>query len=506
MDFRGVALGFTIGLIVAGLVGFILYSQLSDMGTALAKMRSSLEECNTALSAAKANASMLADQLKACTREKASLSKELRGLQAKYEELMVNYTRLTTRYNRLVADYEVLRERLADVMKRYRELQVSYNELTRVKQELEQSLSQLKTLYDELQRRYQETLNAKEELEIQLNTLQREYNSVVSELKDLKQRYTSLSSEYNELYSSYKELLDKYNSLVSDYNELKSEHDRLVNALHRAYAWLGFYETGNRTGYLKAFYTKLLALAVESAKPLAGLVGFRHSDIGWRSFEVFNFTLSYLSYCYDSYVRYVNTSDGRVMVWDNAWQLPNETWTNGCGDCEDLALFAYALLNLTAPPSVKLYLVEFKPAKWNVSHVGLLLVDLKSKRYYIVDPAGNYHNGVQVYLMLRVRAADGTELLYYISPLDVSRYEKKRLYNYSVAEIVYYDVFEDRDYTGEDLTVYYYKDLLAALRDWIVRYWDAYPLDYVAVIGPGIYEEFKTLADAAQWIAQHEHS
>jgi hypothetical protein len=70
-------------------------------------------------------------------------------------------------------------------------------------------------------------------------------------------------------------------------------------------------------------------------------------------------------------------------------------------------------------------------------------------------------------------------------------------------ETVYYDWFEDKDYTGSNLAIYYYEDPLATLQDWIIKYWDAYPLDYIAIIAPHTYKEFATLTDAAQWLKQN---
>ena len=188
-----------------------------------------------------------------------------------------------------------------------------------------------------------------------------------------------------------------------------------------------------------------------------------------------------------------------LKSWNDVVMLPNETWRNGCGDCEDLALFAYSMLAATSRPGESFFLVEIY---WgDAGHVGVIAVDAsrEEKRYYVVDPAGNYFNGIGVYYRVEIIDKRGSHWYYYFSPLKLIYKLKKDLANFT--ETVYYDYFEKTKHTKP--VIYYYSSAFRALHDWIVEYWGAYPLEKIVMVNDKYYKEFDSIVDAAKWLEEH---
>ncbi len=414
------------------------------------------------------------------------------------------YNKLTNTQNKLNQDHENLTRCNQDK-------NILQSNITKLKQEYEKLMSdydQLKNNYQQLQKRFN-SLNINYTKTIDLyNKLKQAYNDLLGNYSKLKENYNTLQSQYSDLENNYAalqneatQLRQNYQTLNNTYNQLLEEYNNLVDALMQAHNWINLFSARHNES---AFYSKLLEESVDSAKQIVDLALFVGSP-GYRSFSVFNYTLLWLNYCPDNYVRYVNLSNDKIMVSDDVFMLPNETWTNGCGDCEDLALFDYGILNLTATQGEKLYLVVFSSKDWDSAHVGLLLVwhVNNTKRYFVIDPAGNYYNGVGMKLKINVKDIKGTGWWYWLDPLDINYNTKEFLLNGSVAVIEYRDYEQNKWYPLNETPIYYYTDASVALHDWIVSYWNAYPVKFIEIIGPHTYKEFNSIIDAAHWITNN---
>ena len=125
------------------------------------------------------------------------------------------------------------------------------------------------------------------------------------------------------------------------------------------------------------------------------------------------------------------------------------------------------------------------------------------KEFYVIDPAGNYFNGIGIRLIMNVENTTGYVQTIWLNPLFLKYETKELFFNNGLASIRYYGYFEDKYYTADEAPLYYYTDANAALHDWLISYWNAYPIDYIKIIGPHVFMEFHSLTDAANWLNNH---
>ena len=414
------------------------------------------------------------------------------------------YSKLTTTQNKLNQDHENLTRCNQDK-------NILQSNITKLKQEYNKLMSgynQLKNNYQQLQGRFR-SLNTNYTTTMDLyNKLKQTYNDLLGNYSKLKENYNTLQTQYRDLENNYAvlqneatQLKQNYQTLNSTYNQLLDEYNNLVQAEMKSQNWVHmFYSSQNES----SFYINLLNESAKSINNIDQAPLFIGTPIK-IAFSVFNYTLANLYYCYDSYVREVNLTNNELYVRQDAIMLPNETWSNRCGDCEDLALFDYSLLSRVANSNMTVYYIEFHPKEWKMSHASLLVVlhENNSKKYIIVDPAGNYFNGLSMRLILDIKDTYGQEWWYWIDPIGISNDTKYYLFYYKLAVIKYYDNFNDKYYSLNKVPIHYYASISDALNDWLVSYWKAYHIDYMLIVGPNVFEEFHTMQDAENWISNY---
>ena len=472
-------------LAVLVVVGFLL-AFISYQGRVGAERE--LDKCRWELGAARAEGEKLSGELSSC-RETLSV------VEARASELESELGDTLEKVEALEGELELLQSRYTSLEEDYRVLESSYEELGEKYNNTLSELGVLRDRYTSLRENYTRVLGELESLRALHSSLRENYTQVLESYRSLESRYRELQEDYSSLVDSYGELESRYNSLQQDYEQLESSYSSLLGAVWRVSLWLGFIADEEE---MENFYTELLRASTEEVKELVDLAGVSGS-LGWRSLDALRIASFYLFYCNDSFVRYVDPLSLSVEVWQEVLMMPNETWTSGCGDCDDLALFVYSILAATKRSGEELFLVVFYGLDFG--HMGVLAVDSSraEKRYYVVDPAGDYLNGVGIYIRLLVEAPNGTRWYLYLDPMGISWSEKNFLLQYS--SIVYYD--PEKDEFIEEPIVYYYTNAFDALRDWMVGYWGIWPVEKIVIIGLGVYEEFTSISDAARWVEEN---
>ena len=107
---------------------------------------------------------------------------------------------------------------------------------------------------------------------------------------------------------------------------------------------------------------------------------------------------------------------------------PNETLKRGGGDCEDMAILAYALLKQALREDEDLYLIT-----WTTGYFGHTAVLYGSKgRYIILDPAASYATNSTIMMTIYFRNVTLT-----LTPIGLQPDLKKSLVESGLAEIEY---------------------------------------------------------------------
>ena len=484
-----VVAGFAAGLVVALLLAFILVQEKTEV-------EKQLVVCENELEGAKQDIERIGGELDSCRVELEARDKTIEELERSLTEAKNNLEKLGAKLTDAQETIAKLTSELEHINKEYSSLESLYENLQEKYSSLNESYSSLKLSYRKLSEKYNETISELEKLQLENEDLRESYAELQRDYKNLESKYNNLAIDHNELKTRYNNLVATYNQLKRDYSSLQRLYRDIASAINETLQWLGI-----SVGDEKTFYTSILTASTEEVKWIVDLAEFWGS-LGQRSHDAFVATLYWFYYCNDSYVRYVNPLTGAVGVRQEVLMLPNETWSSGCGDCDDLALFVYSILRATARSNEKIYLVAFYPPE-GPGHMGVLAVEKtpNGNRYYVVDPAGNYFNSIMVFIELRLTAPNGTKWVYYLNPLSISYGEKKYLLEYS--RLIFYDYFEEKIYTIEDVPIYYYTDVFAALQDWIVDYWGERLVGEIIIIGEDIYEEFTSIIDAAKWIEQN---
>ncbi len=516
--YRSVAIALTILFVAATTTAAILYTRLysatmsllhakdklKTTEASLAKCRDKLRAAEKRISLLESNISRLTEdnqaltgRLKACVSENKRLEAEnrnltarLRMLQDRYRALYENYTRLQSKLQEEIMAYTSVLAKLNATEKR---LEAALAELAA----LRSNYTRLRNSYNSLQERYA--------------ALKEAYSTLTEKLKAAQENYTRLRNAYDlllydkqrlqEELTALRDRLDAAEEKLAEAEEnlttLSAEYQELRSLVYQADSWLGVY---NSTEAEARFYTMLLNASIDTAKKLVDLLGYS-GDLGRRALEVFRDVTVYLTeYVPDDYVRYVNPETLELGTIDNVWQLPNETYINGGGDCEDLALLVYSVLAANSRPGEKLYLVLFN-SLW-VGHAIVLGVEKTptGPQYYAIDPAGNWFNGLSTMLRLEAKAND-TMWYLYLNPAEMAPRLKRWLLDRRFATIVYRDHYTQT--YNETVNIPYYTSAFTALDDLIVRYWELPGVDKIIVIAPNVYKEFTSITDAAKWIEMH---
>ncbi|BEP17758.1 hypothetical protein PYJP_11100 [Pyrofollis japonicus] len=415
-----------------------------------------------------------------------ALKEELREINESYKTLLGNYSLLLARlqeternYSAMLGSYEGLRAKAQELATRLAEALGNLSRLSAKYSEALRKLAEYESLVNALSANYTACVKAKALIESRLIALNNSY-------QELLRRYEGLSAQYQQLFSNYKELLEEFKTLQANYTELSKEYRRLkerYEALLENYSANAdlltrlVVRTDLWNGYIldeEDFNEFLDSLLAEDTK-LARKLSITHEVSGLKTSQrvlrVWSWILSSMGYFPDSYTRVTDPFLYDIHVTHQTWELLNETIAKGGGDCEDLALLAYSVLSATKTSSEKVYLITIligEDGNKFYGHMAALVVRTLSngKEYYIVDPAGNYLNGISMAYLVKGVYANGT---YWEVPLwahALSRETKEYLMRWKLATIVYY-------MDGSQLRTPAYKhfrEASQALRDWL-GYW-----------------------------------
>lgn len=493
METKSFAIGLVIGIVVAVVLATFLYmnytnktqlleQEKSNIESQLTTCQSNLDQCRNQVNTLTQKVEQLQSTLQQLQQEKSKLETSLQNLETvkqslekQVEELKAKGSELEASLKTCVSEKESLAKNLEAVKS---SLQACEADKKKLESEITGLKEQVKSLEDE-----------KSRLESQVNWLENKNKMLTQQLEDANKQIEYLNSQIEQLSTNIEELNKRLKEAYNEYN-------KLINTIIYADMWFGWYT--NETELYK-FYDNILGASINEVKRLVDLAGFS-GEAGFRGFDVFEKTVLWLSYYPDNYVRYP-LFNNTIGVRDDVLMLPNETWEKGGGDCEDLALFVYAILKATQRPSEQIYMVTWISESGD-AHTGVLLVYKHEgkKMYYVIDPAGNYFNGVSVYLNLSVISINGAEYYVYLSPLEISYGHKEFLVNNGFATIIYYDI--DYDNFTYNPPIYYYEDAFNALRDWIIRYWGITNLKQVEIHDIGVHKVFETITDLAKWLEE----
>ncbi len=242
-----------------------------------------------------------------------------------------------------------------------------------------------------------------------------------------------------------------------------------------------------------SFLDAVLAESYNEVEEEAGNLSSVNADAGYKVLAVMEYVVLNTYYQWDHYARLYDPWNRSVVSWNDMISMPNETMGAEGGDCEDLAVYAYALLSSLGGFD-RLYLLMW--FNESVGHVAVLAV--ADDGYYILDPAGDYVNGYTILLELKVEDYSmGDKWYYYISPLSMEPTVKHNLLENELARIVYMNTSNNAKYYSKP-GIEAYSNPSNLLDDWI-SYWGVKPVR-LEIHSVGIHESFNTTADLASWL------
>jgi len=280
--------------------------------------------------------------------------------------------------------------------------------------------------------------------------LEKEYSSLADRLFKLQQSHQRLEEKYRELNASYatlmeekaeleagmaslRKLLERYQRIYAEYLILKG----------RASAIIGREIRGGEDvqRILRMPPTKDV---LEVVSELGLRRGMNSSEKARRVMEWLTLNTQALS---DDYIVVVRNQS--VTRLPEHILAPNETLKRGGGDCEDLAILAYALLKQALREDEDLYIIT-----WTTGYFGHTAVLYGSRgRYIILDPAAGYATNSTIMMTIYFKNVTLT-----ITPIGLEPGFKKNLVECGLAEI---------EYRPEGAKPYIFLDLNTTITLWI---------------------------------------
>ena len=248
---------------------------------------------------------------------------------------------------------------------------------------------------------------------LECEELRQSYEEQIRQLKE------KCEGEKLALQAQIENLRERLLARIRLLNDTVTRLEKTISMLNH---WYGIYASDEeKTGFIQG----LLVLARNSpaAKNLASQLATGAREPGDALIALFSWIMLHLAY-YPDPVMNVSLPSGAITSTQQYWSLPSEVIGLGGGDCEDLALLAYAVI-ANMLPSAETYLVILGNGS-NKGHVAVLV--RTGQGYYIVDPAGDYLNGWQAALSI------GNSL---VNPLSLEPDAKNTLISSGEAKLVY---------------------------------------------------------------------
>lgn len=366
--------------------------------------------------------------------------------------------------------------------------------------------ARLESRYGDLLKEYTALVNDYQELERRLSSLSIEYQKLESDHKRLQGEYDAIKEEYGALAVKNQELESRYLEQEARYLELNASYiglEREYRELKGNYTALGE-KFSNIESKLEAMSLRVL-ISGEALKIVLNQSRIKEvDDVVYRELrfspgsspstkavKIFEWIILNTQYVSDQYHPY---------YWDEsidyAWeylQPVNETLGLGRGDCEDLAVLAYAMLRPVLTEGEELYLVILENA-W-IRHVAVLYKS--GGLFLIVDPAGNYVSDGMLVLEVAMRRADVNELaVVRLIPAGLSPSFKLRLIEDGFAEPKYVRL---RD--GLPATPGKFSGIEEVVINWIGHWREDMPGAYISMVANETYTRtFSSTSEFIGWI------
>lgn len=302
-------------------------------------------------------------------------------------------------------------------------------------------------------------------------------NSVLTEVTEIERRYSNLLLSYADLQRNYTDIIVRYNNLLEELRRTLSENEVLrskVNELDRAYRELSDHHRRNIT-YYESRLTKLLdevRKCREEEERLRSMLS-RAVIPADLPYEDHTLNIEFLRRAIDSLsgfpevlpdltnmnlseslinlIKWISTNfyyqnDLKALI--DYWKLPNETLVEEGGDCEDYAVFTYALLKRAGFKHV--YLISWNTR--NSGHVGVLT--FKDGLWYLVDPAWSLLNGYVLLMELNISSSNSVWTIT-IHPSHLSPAIKRALLDRGLTRYKWFDIGDKAYVVKPELNTYY---------------------------------------------------
>ncbi|MCD6536881.1 MAG: hypothetical protein J7K49_07645, partial [Thaumarchaeota archaeon] len=296
----------------------------------------------------------------------------------------MSYSALKSDYSALEAEKAGLEKEYLEIKTRYSDLNSSYSVLILNYSSLEKELESLKARYLELNDSYARLLENYTFLKMDYSKLQSDYQLLRGEYEGLVEKHEDLKKDYADLKKKYENLAQGYQSVESGYSEIKKELEAI----------------SSRVLLPNEFFPMILkqSLQADVERVVRGELGLR-SDTPpeLKARKIFEWITKNLQYLDDDYHQFIE--DHELDMLRNFVSLPNETLARGGGDCEDLAVLAYAMLRSVLGESENVYLIVIFSGERG--HVAVLYE--YGGKFMIVDPAGNYVTDAVAALQFSIR-------------------------------------------------------------------------------------------------------
>ncbi len=324
--------------------------------------------------------------------------------------------------------------------------------------------------YEDLEERYRELLSEYSELEATNSELMSNLSVLQTENMWLKGNLTSMESYYNAIIAMYESWLE------GNFSDIPILMERITYLRTKLSEYANMMSSPNGIHYLEDLTQQernlFLEKAVNSLPPTPNLSEY-----------VKKYGIPLGVHVYVSFTTYYQPDPVSVTEY---WKLPNETLQDLGGDCEDFSLLVYSILIKNGYNDT--YLVAWLGNE--IGHVAVL--SRVAGRWFLIDTAGNWVNGLKLYLSAKILKDDITYDLK-LPLLSIHPDVKDWLIMNNYATISISPLLGQQELDGVDLN--------SLLKEW-VAYWVSsgeYPTEYW-LIGFNVYFKTSSITQLADYV------
>ena len=292
--------------------------------------------------------------------------------------------------------------------------------------------------YQAISSEYMNLYNSYRDLKGKYDGLQEDYQKVVSKLTVISEENSRLRENYSKLVESYKELRLQYDDVQGRYEDLKRRYDELMSRYSEINVSLPrikrrLEEVSDRIFIPSDKMPDMLKQArPEMVKDIVyGELRLRpETSPQTKARKILEWIMLNLQYLDDDFHQYL--IDDRLESYQDFLSLPNETLTRRGGDCEDLAILAYAMLKSILGDGEQVYIVQI--CSGGRCHVAVIYK--VGDKVMAIDPAGSYVTNARISLEMSVKKGL-REYRVWLSPLTMGSEGKEFLIKNGFANLVY---------------------------------------------------------------------